>query len=568
MVCLLLALPFAPRLYKLIQRHTLVVMLFAALASFLSMGLLEPNQEHRLFITPFSVWAMIAHVVALAFLLVWIATQPSVQNEPNQSASYSPSVLIGAYSLAIVVLMGLHIASVGEFMIVDTPDEPWLASMATNYAEHNDLSPSFIGSSYGTPDPILPRYYLLMGVWLKVTGSSLIAMRAIPLLVLMAVLIILFWALRKYFDFSLLQRLGAVIVLLSFMPLVRMSHNLRADVGLALYGVLMLWGMAQLFGGVTRRSRWIILMGISLYIGLETIPFIALILALTTGLMLIAYSLQQRKLRDEWKSIALYALTSALSLVLYMAVRLLPDIQTQWAAYQLFNKVYAQQTAIGTLHFPFESLLNYHGRFSLILSPVEFFVVIISVFLLWRWGKASNRWLLTTFGLSLVVMLTVTGFAFGYWTLFAPLIAYAVAFVLRSKRIILIASCVILPSIVAVPIFDLTTAIQTRPNETRILPLQALNDAIPPGTVLVGEDILWFALHQQRTFIGFNGFWVNYSGHQDRTVAQNLDALGVDALLIDTGNPDWKTLIDTGMYQLSDSFTIGNSTYQLYRRAQ
>src|SRR5689334_2942940 len=75
-VILLLALPFAPRIATLLQRGRAVVIVIAIAGSFLSISLLEPSQQHRLFVTPFSIWVIIVHIVLLCAVLVWIATQP------------------------------------------------------------------------------------------------------------------------------------------------------------------------------------------------------------------------------------------------------------------------------------------------------------------------------------------------------------------------------------------------------------------------------------------------------------------------------------------------------------
>src|SRR5690606_35447226 len=114
-VVLLLMLPIAPRLLTFLRRNRRFILPIAPLASFVSMSLLEPNQEHRLFITPFSIWVIIAHVLALATLLVVVTTQT---DEPSTGGSVGRRVLL----LLLFFLIVLHVVSVGQFMPVDMPD--------------------------------------------------------------------------------------------------------------------------------------------------------------------------------------------------------------------------------------------------------------------------------------------------------------------------------------------------------------------------------------------------------------------------------------------------------------
>ncbi len=569
MAMLLLALPFAVRIQAALRQGRVIIFIFAAIASFLSMALLEPNQEHRLFITPFSVWIIIAHIVILSGIVVGIATQSTDQAESvwfKKKFANREQFLAALYVIVIVALIALHIASVGELLTIDTPDEPWLASMATNFAENNDLSPSFIGSSYGTPDPVLPRYYLLMGLWLRSAGSSLVALRLMPIFVLALVCIIMVALLWSSPNLTRLQRLCGMIVLLSLSALVRTSHNLRADIGLAGYGVIMVWTLLRMFSDGADRKWWVLIAGLALYVGLEAIPFVALVLAVMVGVMLIIWLLRHRLLRSEWSTVIIYGVCCALALALYIAVRFLPDVQAQINGYQRFNGVYSQQTGFGGLHFPLDSLMNYHLRFSLILSPIELLIILGALLLCWRFGTANQRWLLMTFALAWVVMQISAGFTYGYWTLFVPLVAYAAACALRSRRVLLVASFVLMPALVAVPLNDMLFATQSRPNQIYLHTLDQLTPHIPDGTTIVGESAFWFTLHSHRTFIGIDGFWIYSSGHQDQTPSDEVKSLSVDALLCSKGNSSCDPIVDSGLFASPEVYDFNNSTYLLYWR--
>ncbi|MCA0455977.1 MAG: hypothetical protein LCI00_18515 [Chloroflexi bacterium] len=561
-VVLVLALPLARRIQSALWRGRGVVLLLAAVASFLSITMLEPNQEHRLFITPFSVWIIIAHGIALCLIAAWYAFI-SVSEEP---LSINRRWLIGFVMAGIGLLLVLHVLSVGEFMQLDLPDEPWLTSMATNYAENNDLSPAFIGSSYGTPDPILPRYYGLMGMWLRIAGSSVVALRLMPLLVMVFVVVLVALILWRTPTFSPLQRWVGLLVLLSLTPLVRMSHNLRADIGLAVYGAIMLGVMLHLFSEQPAAKRWATLGGAALYLGLETIPFIALILAAVVGGMLILWLFRQKRLRNDWLVVVSYAVCCALALALYAAVRFLPDVQGSWLRYQRFSSVYSGQTGFGALRFPLESLLTYHLRFSLILSPVECGAVLAALVAGWRWGTTTLRWILLTFGIALLLMLTAVSFTFGYWTLFVPLVAYVVASVFTTQRV-LVVGAVALPAMIAAPVMDLWAAIQTRPNQTALQAVDPLVTRIPTELTVIGENILWFPLHSQRTFMGVDGFWINQSGHPELTVNENIERLDVEALICVEGNQACDLIVESGLFQPPEIVTLTtNQTYRIFWR--
>lgn len=555
-VVLLLMLPIAPRLLTFLRRNRRFILPIAPLASFVSMSLLEPNQEHRLFITPFSIWVIIAHVLALATLLVVVTTQT---DEPSTGGSVGRRVLL----LLLFFLIVLHVISLGQFMPVDMPDEPWLGSVATNYAENHDLSPSFIGSPYGSPDPVLSRYYFLMGLWVRAVGSSPESLRAFPLLVLAGSALLVGYILSRHPDHTLTQLLFGMIIFLSLSPVMRMSHNLRPDIGLGIYGALMLWGMMQIFSQEKLRSSWALWLGFSLYLGLETIPFVALALAVVTGILLIIWLLRHRTLRSNWLPVVVYALSCGLMLLLYVGVRFLPDVQAALHGYQQFNRTYTGETELGTLRLPFDSLWNYHLRFSLILSPMECLVILFVLAVLWRQGTTAERWTLLSFAGALVLLLFTTRFSFGYWVIFAPLIAYAVVRALRFPRIRTIGSLVALPAMLAVPVYDFAAAVQFQPNQTRLQAAYTLAPLIPSEITIIGDDAFWFTLHSNRRFIGVSGFWVYFSSY-DGSVEEAIRTLGADLILCREGDDGCTRLVEAAHFEHSSAHIVGDEVYTIH----
>ncbi len=240
---------FEPRIRPLLrnQKVSILVIPLAGMVSFLVIWLINQPQETRLFQFPFSLWLIITHVVILCGLAVVLVT-----SNPHEMAN--SRLLRIAISVSLILLLALailHVASMSAFMRIDTPDEPANVSMATNFAENGDLSPTFLASSYGRPDIVFPRgYYLAMGLWLRlIQDTSLAALRTFPLLVGVLSAAVLAVAIRRTQTFTTLQIVVSVATLFSLSAFVRTTHNLRMDVALSLYGVLALWGILEFFRG-------------------------------------------------------------------------------------------------------------------------------------------------------------------------------------------------------------------------------------------------------------------------------------------------------------------------------
>lgn len=567
---LLLALPFASRIEKALQRGRVIVLILAAVASFLSISLLEPNQEHRLFITPFSIWIIIAHILVVSAMLVWVAISSNTQSDTS-----SPSIIlqaVGRYLLIFVfgLLILLHILSLPNFISLDLPDEPFNASIATNYALNNDLSSQYIGSAYGSPDVVFPRYYWVMGVWLKLLNStSLAAMRAFPVLVAglaLAIFAYVLWRMRRTVNLTGLQILVSAIVLLSLSPFLRTAHDLRMDILLAVYSSLMLWGMLGFWGKAGQPIRYLLLMGFALFLGMEAIPLIAVPISLSTGMMLTLWWLLQPNKRHHIRYVFIYAVACTIGIAAYYLLQFVPNIAENWDRYRAFVQSYSSLTGVGTLRFPLETLSGYIGRFSLILSPAEVIVSLLAFIALWRMKLTADRWMLASIGLGFLLILVFFRLAYSYMVGFTPFMAYAIARVSMSSRFrTTLIYAVAIPALIAVPVFDLMTAIQERPNETRLEVADTLTPYIPEGSTVIGEDLFWFTLLDKHNFIGINGL-INYVAIKEVSYLDALQALHVDMLLCDSGNPMCELPLQTGYFGEPVAHQVGSSTFLLYPR--
>jgi hypothetical protein len=590
-----LAFPFEPRLVAAARRKGVrwIVLALATLTCFLLPHLLEPSQKHRLFVTPLSVWIIIVHGAALSALAVLLAAR---QSEPAEAVSRH--IPYGAWVVALAlgfVLVVLHLTSIANFMELDLPDEPSNASVATNFAENNDLSNQFVGSPYGSPDVVFPRYYLVMGLWLKLAGnSSLWTMRVFPVIVagLTAALFAFgLWRLSK--TYNLLTRgqiLLAVIILLSLSAFVRDAHNLRMDIMLAFYSALLLWGMLSFWsdsppserGGLWRsgKSRAAVLMGTALFVGMEGVPTVALPMSVVTGAMLVLWGLRQPQKRRAVGYIVLYAAVSFGSITAYYAGQFLPDINASLEHYRAFLQFYGRVTDLGAVQLNTTlSVLSLLARFSLILSPVELMGGLLAMGFLWYVGSWAERWMLAVIAVSFVVISLFAPLSYGYLAVFAPFMAYAVA---RSvlpapsataaqravyARLQPVVCFVFIPALLAAPIFDMSAAVEQRGNETLLQAVDTLTPAIPPGTTVVADDVFWFTLHPGRTVLGQIGL-VNYMRIHNFTYPEAIKALKVDALLCVDGDRRCPTIVATGLFGEPTEYTLAGSLYRLYWRAK
>lgn len=521
------------------------------------------DQPARLFRYPLSLWVMIAYIIGLCLYTVWLVHDESVTGISKRLEQTIIGVLIVAGLLMVVA----YTASVGEFMSLDLPDEPWLASMATNFALNDDLSPSYLASVYGSPDPALGRYYLLMGWWLRLVGStSLVSLRLFPLLVAGLAVILTGVALRHGAGFTWRQTLTGVVVLLGFSAFGRTSHNLRMDIGLAVYGALVLWGLLEFFHRNHRQKRWTILLGMALIIGLETVPIIGLIFGTVVGLTLALWWLRQSGRRANSVYVVTYGAATILAGMSYFALHFLPDISANLQHYRDFSQLYASLTTLGELRDPFPTLLNYYAKFSMILSPVEIVIVVPALLLLSRRSPADRRLLMIS-GLTLLFLPILATSSYGYLVLFTPFLAYAVAATWRSRLMLMAGMAVLLPALVILPANDMVAATSQQKNAHIVAETSPLLEAIPPGSVVVGEPLFWFELHPERTFVGWTGV-SRLSRLNGLSTEANLRALNVDVVICWTGYTDrCNAVAGYPMFDGTEDFVVNGETYWILWRA-
>jgi hypothetical protein len=226
---------------------------------------------------------------------------------------------------------------------------------------------------------------------------------------------------------------------------------------------------------------------------------------------------------------------------------------------------YASVTGVGTVRFSLDRLIGYAARFNLVLSPVELVTGGLAFGLLWRSGQPAERALILTLGLCLLLIVGLFFLSYSYLTVFAPFTAYAIARVVDSRRAVAVFGFVLMPALLSAPIHDLSAGIQTQRNTSRIAPTEALIPYFAQGSVIVGEDLYWFALHRGRTYIAINGL-ANYSGIQRKDDLTSLRDLNVDALFCEASNTRCDRLAATGWFGPPEQIDAGGQTYRIWRR--
>ncbi len=514
-------------------------MLLAASVALAAVALLAPDPLERLLHTPLTLPAGIAAVVVTAAAIAaW-----GGRALPTAALERAAAPVLGLVALA---LAGFSLMSVGRFMTLDLPDEPWVAATAVNYATSGSLAIPERAWVYTIPTPAIQHYYILMGLWLRaLNNTALLALRGFPLLVGVLAALVTAGLLCRTPDLRPAARWGGLCALLAFSPFVRTSHNLRADVGLAVYGALLL-------GALTRplNRRIAFGAGVALWIGLESLPTTALTVGGAAGLVLLLIN---------WRQAATYALGGLTALGLY-ALRFLPDPVGNLRLYAALVRYYDQNGLIG-LRWSLATLMDYHLRFALLLSPAEIGLFGLALVGLWQGARRSALTLL----MGGTLMLTGFAVSYGYWAVFAPFVAYGVALALRRQGRLAAGLVLILATALA-PLRDMAAAFSANANAETLAQTDLLTGQFPPGSIVVGDDVFWFTLHEQRTFVGWVGL-ERFAVITGLRLEEALTVLEADAAICD----DRQTarcarLRRSGLFAPPLRFRAGGQSYWIFQR--
>ncbi len=522
-----------PRLRReLREAHALAaVVLIAVVVSFLVVRIIKPDEAWRFFRSPPLLWFMVAHGVFLSGLAVLLA----LENPQGMATARMRRYALIAVIAVVLGVIVLHLLSVENFVRFNMPDEVWLGSLATNLAHHGQLYSSYLMNAYGNPQPAAPYFYVLMSLWLRLTGeSSLLALRAFPLLVAgigVALVALLLWRAR---DLSTLQRSVGIAVLLVLTSFIRTAHDLRMDAGFVVYGAIVLLGLLSYLQ--SRRLRWLLLSGGALYLGMEVVPTVGIVLNGVIGLVLVGDYLLHRV--GRWRDLLGYAAACAGAGGVFFVLHFLPDPALKLSEYSAYTThFYAEIGKLTLKPFGFLDFIN----ISSFLSPVEIVVVGAVVAITWRLGLARDRLIVVIFAAAALVLMTLGMTSYGYLVVLAPFIAYFSARALTplaswSRGIVILGVFVLLPALISAPVYDMTTAMQEQSNQRLLAEVDLLSWRIPDGATVWADPLFWFTLEDRVTFVGRTGP-EQVALMQGISLIEAVKSLGVDVVICADDDP-------------------------------
>ncbi len=541
------------------------IALLGLLVAGLSVLWLADDQPFRLFRGVPIVSVAIAYTVAMAALTVLLAVDAPLAAPSRRMMRYATAWL----AVMIVSLVVAHGVSVGHFARLDDVfDELMLTGNMTNFATNGRLTSSFLNEVYGTFDPSTPRYFLAGGLYLRLLGNqSLTALRSWPLVVGMVGAGLMALVLWREPGLRLWQRLLGLVLLLAGSAYVRMTHNMRMDIGLVVYATLMVL-LVMTAVRSPKPGRLYFIAGLILYIGLETQSFVALLHGVAYGLvMLIQVAIAHR---DPWwqqlrRSAIPYAMGAAVACTLFLIVHFVPETQDRIVAVRSYGEIYADTTHSVGQGFPLRHWPR-SFRFSLLLSPVEPFVIAGTLALSLFAVPVRIRWFAITATLSVLLNWALLNNAHGYNNVVLPIVALCGAYLVRHRFALMAVVFVLLPAYVAAPVHDMVHATRAERNQQLIRELSLLDWRIPDGAHVVGSDVFWIVLQQRTQYTGASALkYIGFRHNVDDLSPDILAYLNPDIVICNPDNESWLCSIADEYYTAEPIvFDITDATYHVY----
>ena len=545
--------PYIRQEIRLSHAQWLTVAVASTITIISLIGLPQNDQFARLLNPkPFITWS-VTQVAVLGFCM--IALTGSWLNRPT-----TPRLRYYAAGLLVILtstLLTAYTLGVGEYQRLYLPDEPWLVSIATNFAQNGQISASFLGSPYGTPDPSAPRFYVLMGYWLRWAQPEnlFIATRWYIFAWGMTSAVLFALVLRFIARLKIEQVLAGTVTFLSFSAFLQTAHYSRMDVGLVLYGVVLLAFM--LLHSRQQRRRWLIAAGLLMYPGMECVPTVPIVLNGLFGLMLVVYAFQAEQRRPLLQHVIIYGLACALAGSIYATIHLLPDLSGNLQHYQAYvSDWYGEKRGITPLR-----LVTYILTFMSQISPLEIpFLVFIGYHALRLPGSPRHIFFFSAAAFVLISVQSIS--SYGYLAALAAFTGYLAAVTMSNRRQIVIMAFFLLPALAASPIRDTLTARSQQENQQRLAEHALITWQIPEGSRVLANDVFWFVLQDKATVYDVRALEIHASQHQiPREDA--LRALNIDVFICEAGNDN--CALGQVISTTPQPFNITNHEYLIYK---
>lgn len=561
---------FTPRIERLLaDGKTTALIVFAALQVSIFVALLNlPTQAQRIRTYPFTIGMVSLHLTLLAALAVIFVLRIA---PPHRYLKRYAILLAGIFAAALVFF---QVASVGRFIEYDMPDEAWFGSQMLAVAQTGRIVTPLANDLYGNPDAITPRIFVLTGLWMRlvtpVLNDPVMALRSFSLLVGLIATAITAAALWRS---PHVPRAGwwiGLALLLGWTVTLRATHQLRPDYGMFLYGALLLAGLTAYW----RHRRWqiLLLLGLALCVGIESIPTAGLTAGGIVGVVIVAEAALRAWRSTDRRLIAVlqptlaYGIGCAVAAGLYVAWHVLPNTVIATSSYDQVIGAYSRGGSLGARDF-LSSYLDLLWL-NLSLAPLELIVIGLALVRLVTSRQAVDRWLAIILVLITVSMPMFLSSTHGYFSVVVPIVIYGAARACQRRLVMAALAFALLPAMASLMIKDMAVDIHQNDNARYAAELDLLTWRIPEGSTVVADADFWLTLRENRVLYSWQGF----SANRNALRVGDADAfllLGVDYLIC---RDDGAILLSRclrvypGTYAEPFEFNITNANYLVFER--
>jgi len=512
-----------------------------------------PDQIERINKTNMLAWAYLIGWTIFASVLIYLSS--SYDN--TQSLTSRHIVISGVFLFTIFLGISVfYFIATPHYMILDLPDEPWSVSMAVSFLNKGRLDQTLIAQDY---HPLSSHYYKWMALWLKYAGSSFENMRLFSVMISILSTLVLGSALSIQWRKSSFVAIPVVVVGMIFVLIhptfLRMSHNLRNDIGMALHSSLLI--LSFVVYQYTHKKFYLMLGGISLYVGLESIIYPSILVAFLFGMGFIWDWIAQPD-RTKFEMILYYLLGCITSLTLYLTFHYFPNVADNIAITPQVSNNYTSRFS-----FTLSSIMSYYMPVYNAITPLYTSVMAIGLIIAVYVEKGLVRRVAIITIVTIAILFTTSITAVGYTAIIAPLVAFSIAGLVRYRSILFIVTIIIIPISATILIRDLNWTIQHKINQRTFDELRLIDWRIPQGSKVLVDDPTFFLVYSHkadilwRESLNLSSYAIN---HPNATEAEVFHALGINHIICEDGTK----LCDLAEQMFSNDPIEFRTTRQIY----